>query len=428
MLSPSTKIGIIGLGYVGVQLAVAFGKIFHTLGFDPDQSKVESYRAGMDPTGEVTNNQFRAADKATYSSDDKDLTGCGIYIVAVPTPIDHLNQPDLEPLLKASTTVGQVMRPGATVIYESTVYPGATEEICVPVLERISGLKWRREFHVGYSPERINPGDSLHTLQRVTKVVSGDDKETLDKISSLYASIVPAGVHKVSSIRVAEAAKVIENTQRDLNIALVNEFSMIFDRLGLDTTEVLEAAGSKWNFLQFTPGLVGGHCIGVDPYYLTHKAQMIGYEPEVILAGRRINDTMSIFVAEKILELLGKATRGAARSVNLLGVTFKENCSDTRNSQVFSLVKHLVDHDVEVCVADPLVDPIIVSRDHGIDLLPVDELPESTVLAIVVPHKVFGSGQHLVDKILERSGILIDVKAAYRHILSGRPDLTYWSL
>ncbi|HIA77464.1 MAG TPA: nucleotide sugar dehydrogenase [Gammaproteobacteria bacterium] len=428
MLSTSTKIGIIGLGYVGVQLAVAFGQKFHTLGFDPDQSKVESYRAGIDQTGEVTTNQFRAADKVTYSADNKDLIGCDIYIVAVPTPVDHLDQPDFEPLLKASKTVGQVMSSGATVIYESTVYPGATEEICVPVLEQVSGLKWRQEFHVGYSPERINPGDLLHTLQRVTKVVAGDDKEALDRISSLYASIVPAGVYEVSSIRVAEAAKVIENTQRDLNIALVNEFAMIFDRLGLDTTEVLEAAGSKWNFLPFTPGLVGGHCIGVDPYYLTHKAQMIGYEPQVILAGRRINDTMSIFVAEKILELLGKATRGATLSVNVLGVTFKENCSDTRNSQVFALVKHLVDHDVKVRVADPLADPIIVSRDHGIDLLPVDELPESTVLVIAVPHKAFGPGQNLVDKILERSGILVDVKAAYRHILSCRSDLTYWSL
>ena len=341
------KIGIIGLGYVGVQLAVAFGQKFHTLGFDPDQSKVESYRAGMDPTGEVTANQFKTADKATYSSDPKDLIDCGIYIVAVPTPVDHRNQPDFKPLLKASKTVGQVMSSGATVVYESTVYPGATEEICVPVLERVSGLKWRHKFHVGYSPERINPGDSLHTLQRVTKVVAGDDKETLDKISSLYASIVPAGVHEVSSIRVAEAAKVIENTQRDLNIALVNEFSMIFDRLGLDTTEVLEAAGSKWNFLPFTPGLVGGHCIGVDPYYLTHKAQEIGYEPQVILAGRRINDSMGTFVTEKTLELLATLGPEQSRSVNVLGVTFKENCSDTRNSQVFSLVNQLKDCNVD---------------------------------------------------------------------------------
>jgi UDP-N-acetyl-D-galactosamine dehydrogenase len=422
------KIGVIGLGYVGIQLAVAFGRRFDTVGYDPDYIKVKAYKSGIDHTGEVTQSQFKLALSAVYSSDINDLVDCQIYIVAVPTPVDHLNQPDLEPLLKASETVGQVMAPGAVVVYESTVYPGATEEVCVPVLERVSGLKWKNHFHIGYSPERINPGDVAHTLQSVIKVVSGDDQETLRRVSDLYSSIVPAGVYEASSIRVAEAAKVIENTQRDLNIALVNEFSMIFNRLGLDTTEVLEAAGSKWNFLPFTPGLVGGHCIGVDPYSLTHKAQMIGYEPEVILAGRRINDTMSIFVAEKILELLGKATRGATLSVNVLGVTFKENCSDTRNSQVFALVKHLVDHGVKVCVADPLADSIIVSRDHGIDLLPVDELPESTVLAIVVPHKVFGSGQNLVDKILGRSGILVDVKAAYRHILSTRSDLTYWSL
>ena len=422
------KVGIIGLGYVGVQLAVALGKRLVTVGFDPDETKINSYKAGIDQTGEVLQSQFESAPKTIYTTNINDLWDCQVYIVAVPTPVDHLNQPDFEPLLKASRTVGQMMRPGVTVIYESTVYPGATEEICVPVLERESGLKWRQEFHVGYSPERINPGDSLHTLQRIPKVVAGDDKETLDKISSLYASIVPAGVHEVSSIRVAEAAKVIENTQRDLNIALVNEFAIIFDRLELDTTEVLAAAGSKWNFLPFTPGLVGGHCIGVDPYYLTHKAKMIGYEPQVILAGRRINDTMSIFVAEKILELLGKAARGATLSVNVLGVTFKENCSDTRNSQVFALVKHLVDHDVKVCVADPLADPILVSRDHGVDLLPVDELPESTVLVIAVPHKAFGSGKDLVDKVLERPGILVDIKAAYRDDLVDKPDLTYWSL
>ena len=428
MLSPSTKIGIIGLGYVGVQLAVAFGKKYHTLGFDPDQSKVESYRAGVDPTGEVTINQFRAADKATYSSDNKDLTDCGIYIVAVPTPVDHRNQPDFEPLLKASKTVGQVMSSGATVIYESTVYPGATEEICVPVLERVSGLKWRQKFHVGYSPERINPGDSLHTLQRVIKVVAGDDNETLDTISSLYASIVPAGVHEVSSIRVAEAAKVIENTQRDLNIALVNELSIIFDRLGLETTEVLQAAGSKWNFLPFTPGLVGGHCIGVDPYYLTHKAQEIGYEPQVILAGRRINDSMGTFVTEKTLELLATLGPEQSQSVNVLGVTFKENCSDTRNSQVFSLIDQLVHSNVDVHVADPLADPLTVSQDHGVDLVPFDQLPSATAIIIAVPHKAFGSVRELTGKILQRPGIVVDVKSAYRDELLDEPYLTYWSL
>ncbi len=320
------------------------------------------------------------------------------------------------------------MSSGATVIYESTVYPGVTEEICVPVLEHVSGLKWRKEFHVGYSPERINPGDSLHTLQRITKVVAGDDKETLDKVSSLYAAIVPAGVHEVSSIRVAEAAKVIENTQRDLNIALVNELSMIFDRLGLDTSEVLQAASSKWNFFPFTPGLVGGHCIGVDPYYLTHKAQEIGYEPQVILAGRRINDAMGLFVAGKTLALLAEADQKQELSVNVLGVTFKENCSDTRNSQVFSLVKHLEDHDIEVSVADPLADPVSVERDHGIKLVPIAHLSPASALVIAVPHQVFGAGEELISKLMYSDGVLVDVKSAYRDVVANRQDFTYWSL
>ncbi|HIA77922.1 MAG TPA: nucleotide sugar dehydrogenase, partial [Gammaproteobacteria bacterium] len=368
------KIGIIGLGYVGVQLAVAFGQKIDTVGFDLDQHKIEAYKSGVDQTGEVTASRFKFARNTHYTHDINDLVGCEVYIIAVPTPVDDSNRPDFEPLLKASETVGHVMASDATVIYESTVYPGATEEICVPVLERVSGLKWKEHFHVGYSPERINPGDHAHTLQSITKVVSGDDQKTLKTISDLYASIVPAGVYEASSIRVAEAAKVIENTQRDLNIALVNELAMIFDRLGLDTSEVLQAAGSKWNFHHFTPGLVGGHCIGVDSYYLTHKAQMIGYQPEVILAGRRINDSMGIFVAEKTLELMAEVDQEKELSVNVLGVTFKKDCSDTRNSQVFSLIKHLRDHDIEVYVADPLADPVSVERDHGIELVPIDQL------------------------------------------------------
>ena len=317
---------------------------------------------------------------------------------------------------------------GVTVIYESTVYPGATEEICIPVLEQVSGLKWKEHFHVGYSPERINPGDDTHTLQSITKVVSGDDKNTLKTISDLYTSIVPAGVYEASSIQVAEAAKVIENTQRDLNIALVNELSMIFDRLELDTSEVLQAAGSKWNFLPFTPGLVGGHCIGVDPYYLTHKAQEIGYEPQVILAGRRINDAMGLFVAGKTLALLAEADQTQGLSVNVLGVTFKENCSDTRNSQVFSLVKHLRDHDTEVYVGDPLADPVLVERDHGIELVPIARLSPASALVIAVPHQMFGTGEELISKLTYSDGILVDVKSAYRDVVANRPDFTYWSL
>ncbi len=416
------NIGIIGLGYVGIQLALALGQRHRTVGFDLDLSKISAYRSGVDKTGEVSAEQFSAAHNLIFSSESEDLAGCDIYIVAVPTPVDDSNRPDFRPLLKASESVGHAMASGATIIYESTVYPGATEEICVPVLERVSGLKWKEHFHVGYSPERINPGDDAHTLQSITKVVSGDDKKTLKIISDLYTSIVPAGVYEASSIQVAEAAKVIENTQRDLNIALVNELSMIFDRLGLDT------AGSKWNFLSFTPGLVGGHCIGVDPYYLTHKAQEIGYEPQVILAGRRINDAMGIFVAGKTLALLAEADQKQGLSVNVLGVTFKENCSDTRNSQVFSLVKHLRDHDIEVYVADPLADPVSVERDHGIELVPIDQLSPASALVIAVPHQVFGNGEELISMLTYRTGILVDVKSAYRNAVVNRSNLTYWSL
>ena len=298
----------------------------------------------------------------------------------------------------------------------------------MPALEQVSGLRWKEHFHVGYSPERINPGDHAHTLQSITKVVSGDDQKTLKTISDLYESIVPAGVYEASSIRVAEAAKVIENTQRDLNIALVNELAMIFDRLGLDTSEVLQAAGSKWNFHHFTPGLVGGHCIGVDSYYLTHKAQMIGYQPEVILAGRRINDSMGIFVAEKTLELMAEADQEKELSVNVLGVTFKKDCSDTRNSQVFSLIKHLRDHDIDVYVADPLADPVSVERDHGIELVPLDQLSPASALVIAVPHRVFGNGEELISKLTYSTGILVDVKSAYRDVVATKPELTYWSL
>ena len=422
------NIGIIGLGYVGIQLALALGQRYRTVGFDLDLSKISAYRSGVDKTGEVSAEQFSAAHNLVFSSESEDLAGCDIYIVAVPTPVDDSNRPDFEPLLKASETVGHAMVSGATVIYESTVYPGATEEICVPVLERVSGLKWKEHFHVGYSPERINPGDHAHTLQSITKVVSGDDQKTLKTISDLYASIVPAGVYEASSIRVAEAAKVIENIQRDLNIALVNELAMIFDRLGLDTSEVLQAAGSKWNFHHFTPGLVGGHCIGVDSYYLTHKAQMIGYQPEVILAGRRINDSMGIFVAEKTLELMAEVDQEKELSVNVLGVTFKEDCSDTRNSQVFSLVKYLRDHDIEVYVADPLADPVSVERDHGIELVPIDQLSPASALVIAVPHQVFGNGEELISKLTYRSGILVDVKSTYRDAVATNLNLTYWSL
>ncbi|HEX8964257.1 MAG TPA: nucleotide sugar dehydrogenase, partial [Rhodocyclaceae bacterium] len=327
-------VGVVGLGYVGLPLAVAFGKKFRTIGYDLSETKVSAYRRHVDPTGEVATEELSAAHLLECTVDASQLAAADYIVVAVPTPVDEAHQPDLSPLVSSSATVGRHMKRGAIVVFESTVYPGATEEVCVPVLERHSGMKWKEDFHVGYSPERINPGDREHTLATIVKVVSGDDAGTLESVAALYESVVTAGVHRASSIKVAEAAKVIENTQRDLNIALMNELAIIFDRMGLDTTEVLEAAGTKWNFLKFKPGLVGGHCIGVDPYYLTHKAEMLGYHPEVILAGRRINDGMGKFVAEKTIKLMIKAginIKGAV--VNVLGLTFKEDCPDLRNSR-----------------------------------------------------------------------------------------------
>ena len=424
------KIGIVGLGYIGIQLAVTFGKERDTIGFDPDCSKIDAYRSGVDTTGELTGADLAGAKRLTYTDNGEDLSGCGIFVVAVPTPVNETNQPEFSPLVAASRTVGSVLDQGGIVIYESTVYPGATEEICIPVLEEVSGLKWKQDFHVGYSPERINPGDPEHVLSTIVKVVAGDDEATLDRVATLYESVIPAGVHRASSIRVAEAAKVIENTQRDLNIALVNELALIFDRLGIDTQEVLEAAGSKWNFLPFKPGLVGGHCIGVDPYYLTHKAQMIGYEPQVILAGRRINDGMGLFVAEKIIELMAQSGVENDGGINLLGVTFKENCSDTRNSQVFDLVKYLQTNGINVSVCDPLADGGSVIQEQNIALIPIEQLEVAPVLIVAVPHRNFGSGQDLVRKFLpnQKTSLFIDVKSAYRDVAGENPRLTYWSL
>ena len=406
------KIGVVGLGYVGIQLAVAFGRIRRTIGYDPDSEKINNYQSGYDPARELSSENFTNALNLAFTTSTSDLVGCDCYIVTVPTPVDKEKTPDLEPLVCASQTIGSVMAKGSIVIYESTVYPGATEEVC------------------GYSPERINPGDPEHVLSTIVKVVAGDDEATLDRVATLYESVIPAGVHRASSIRVAEAAKVIENTQRDLNIALVNELALIFDRLGIDTQEVLEAAGSKWNFLPFKPGLVGGHCIGVDPYYLTHKAQMIGYEPQVILAGRRINDGMGLFVAEKIIELMAQSGVENDGGINLLGVTFKENCSDTRNSQVFDLVKYLQTNGINVSVCDPLADGGSVIQEQNIALIPIEQLEVAPVLIVAVPHRNFGSGQDLVRKFLpnQKTSLFIDVKSAYRDVAGENPRLTYWSL
>ncbi len=360
-------IAVVGLGYVGLPLAVEFGKRFCTLGYDHSTQKIDFLRRGKDPADGITSDELRAAKRLEFIADPTKLSDADFIIVAVPTPVDSAHNPDLQPLINASETVARHMKKGVTVIYESTVYPGATEEVCVPVLERYSGKQWKTDFNVGYSPERINPGDREHTLARVVKVVAGDSPETLERVAGLYGRVVEAGIHRTTSIMVAEAAKVIENTQRDLNIALMNELAIIFGKLGIDTTEVLEAAGTKWNFLKFRPGLVGGHCIGVDPYYLTYKAETLGYHPQVILAGRRINDGMGKFIAEKTIKQMAQAGNAisGARAV-VLGLTFKENCPDLRNSRVPDIVHELESFGVEVTVYDPVADASEAAREYGI--------------------------------------------------------------
>ncbi|MBA4175606.1 MAG: nucleotide sugar dehydrogenase [Leptothrix sp. (in: Bacteria)] len=410
-----STVAVIGLGYVGLPLVVEFGQQVRTIGFDISRNKVECCQRGTDPSRELEDAQMSAAKLAVYTDDAAMLAEADMIIVAVPTPVDQAHIPDFKPLIGASTSVGRHMKKGATVVYESTVYPGATEEVCIPVLEKESGLKWKQDFFVGYSPERINPGDREHTLTKILKVVSGDSPETLDKVAKLYERIIVPGVHRASSIKAAEAAKVIENTQRDLNIALMNELAIIFDRIGIDTTEVLEAAGTKWNFLKFKPGLVGGHCIGVDPYYLTHKADMLGYHPQVILAGRRINDSMGKFIAEQTIKHMiasGSYIKGAR--VNVLGLTFKENCGDLRNSKVIDIIHELQSYGVEVFVTDPQADPEEAMHEYGVRLLPWDELPRADALVAAVSHREFGElGNEDLCRKLVKGGAFIDVKAAF---------------
>ena len=384
------KIAIIGLGYVGLPLAVEFGKSRPVLGFDINPARISELRSGKDSTLEVTPADLAAATQLAYSDKLADLGDCGVFIVTVPTPIDKANRPDLTPLVKASETVGKAMRAGAVVIYESTVYPGCTEEVCVPVLEKFSGLKYNVDFFCGYSPERIVPGDKVNTLTTIRKITSGSTPAVARAVNELYAEIITAGTFPASSLRVAEAAKVIENTQRDINIALVNELSVIFDRLGIDTIEVLEAAGSKWNFLPFRPGMVGGHCIGVDPYYLTHKAEEVGYHPQVILAGRRINDNMARYAARNVIRLMLKNGIDVARStVGVQGITFKENCPDIRNSKVADLVHELEGWGVTVVVSDPWADAEEVFHEYGIRLGTIDPANPVDSLIVAVGHNEF---------------------------------------
>src|SRR3954467_1717202 len=383
-------VAIVGLGYVGLPVAVAFGKERPTIGDDLSKKRIENLRHHVDSTGEVATADLLESKhfRATYYP--AELAEADYIIIAVPTPINAARQPDLSPLESASEAVGRYMKPGAIVVYESTVYPGATEEVCVPILEKASGMRWKQDFHVGYSPERINPGDKTHTFTRIQKVVSGDDAETLEKVAELYSSVVTAGVYKASSIKVAEAAKVIENTQRDINIAFVNELSIIFEKMGLDTNEVLKAAGTKWNFLPFKPGLVGGHCIGVDPYYLTHKAELLGHHPEVILAGRRINDSMGPHVARKCVQQMihaGRNIKGAR--VNVLGLTFKEDVPDLRNSKVVDIIRELHEFGVETYVHDPAASKDDALHEYGIRLCEWDDLPAADATILAVAHKRF---------------------------------------
>jgi UDP-N-acetyl-D-galactosamine dehydrogenase len=408
-------VAVVGLGYVGLPLAVEFGKQLTTIGYDLNREKLANYRKFHDPTGSVTNEELHAASKIKYTDDPRDISQADFIVAAVPTPVDDAHQPDFSPLHSACELIAPHMKKGVIVIFESTVYPGATEEECIPVLEKGSGMRWMQDFHVGYSPERINPGDKEHTLTTIKKIVSGDDAATLETVAQLYELIVKAGVCRTSSIKAAEAAKVIENTQRDLNIALMNELAIIFHKLGIDTLEVLEAAGTKWNFLPFRPGLVGGHCIGVDPYYLTQKAERMGYHPEVILAGRRINDGMGKYIAEQTIKQIIQAGHSVNGShVIVMGITFKEDCPDSRNTRVIDVVNELKSYGVKVSVHDPVADADEARHEYGIELHSWESLPKAKAIVAAVAHKPFlGMGMDEYMKKLERGGCFIDVKSRF---------------
>lgn len=425
------RIAIIGLGYVGLPLAVEFGKSRPVVGFDINLARIEELRSGKDHTREVGLEELVAAKQLSYSNKLEDIADCGVFIVTVPTPIDKANRPDLTPLLKASETVGKVLKAGAVVVYESTVYPGCTEEVCVPVLEKFSGLKFNRDFFCGYSPERINPGDKVNTLTKIRKITSGSTPEVAKAVDELYGGIITAGTFPATSLKVAEAAKVIENTQRDLNIALVNELSVIFDRLNIDTLEVLEAAGSKWNFMPFRPGMVGGHCIGVDPYYLTHKAEEVGYHPQVILAGRRINDNMARYAARNVIRMMLKNGIDVARStVGVQGITFKENCPDIRNSKVADLVRELETWGVKVVVSDPWANADEVAHEYGIKLGTIDAAHPVDALVVAVGHNQFRREDvsELRDLCCGAKPVLADLKCLFDRHAAARAGFTVFRL
>jgi len=423
-------VAVVGLGYVGLPLAAHFGRLQRTIGFDVSPQKIAELRKGFDPAGDVAAGLLKGAGRLELSSEPRLLKDADFILVAVPTPVDSARSPDLGPLRAASRTIGENMKRGAVVVFESTVYPGATEEVCIPELERASGMAWKRDFRVAYSPERINPGDREHTLDNTVKVVGADDAATLERVAALYGRVVRAGVHKVSSIKVAEAAKVIENTQRDLNIALMNELAIIFHRLGLDTLEVLEAAGTKWNFLSFRPGLVGGHCIGVDPYYLTYRAEMAGYHPQVILAGRRINDGMGKYVAEQTVKrMIAAGSHIKDACVNVLGITFKEDVPDLRNSKVVDIVHELQSFGIQVAVHDPVAHAEDAEREYGIRLVAWKDLPRADALVVAVAHRAFvrlDLGE-LASK-LTPGGCFIDVKARFPRERLAAAGFNSWRL
>jgi UDP-N-acetyl-D-glucosamine/UDP-N-acetyl-D-galactosamine dehydrogenase len=437
-METSHTVAIVGLGYVGLPLAVAFGRSRRTIGLDLNEEKLAHYRAGCDPSGEVEPQHLAAATKLEFTSDASKLSEAQIIIVVVPTPIDQARRPDLSPLEGACRAVGAHLQPGAIVIFESTVYPGCTEEVCVPLLERVSGLPWmglnpngtKGGFYVGYSPERINPGDKEHRLETITKVVSGDTPETLETVANLYGSVVKAGVHRAASIKVAEAAKVIENTQRDLNIALMNELALIFNRLNIDTLDVLEAAGTKWNFLPFRPGLVGGHCIGVDPYYLTYKAEAVGHHPQVILAGRKTNDTMGKFVAEQTVKrLVEHGHRVSGARVAILGLTFKENCPDLRNSKVVDIIDELREYCCEVLVHDPLANAAEAQLEYGITLCALEDLKKCQAVILAVPHAQYLKWSVAeFGAMMDQDATLIDIKSVIDRGALEKAKLNVWRL
>jgi UDP-N-acetyl-D-glucosamine/UDP-N-acetyl-D-galactosamine dehydrogenase len=422
-------IAVIGLGYVGLPVAVEFGKKFRTIGFDLNSNRITELRKGYDKNNEVEAGELKQP-QLSFTDSIEDLKAANFYIVAVPTPIDEAKRPDLRPILGASTTVGKTLKKGDIVVYESTVYPGVTEDECVPVLERISGLKGGVDFKVGYSPERINPGDKEHSLTSIKKIVAGQDEESLSVIAALYGSVVTAGIFKAQSIKVAEAAKVIENTQRDLNIALMNELAIIFDEMDIDTHAVLEAAGTKWNFLKFIPGLVGGHCIGVDPYYLTHKAEELNYHPQVILAGRRINDGMGKFIAQKTIKEMIHAGHNIAESrVTVLGLTFKENVRDLRNTRVIDIIHELEEYGAKVQVCDPVADPQEAKEEYGLQLVPMSDLPPADALIAAVAHKEFKSlTVESVQKLLKDKPVLVDIKNIFPRAELERSGIRTWRL